>query len=300
MLLEAVRLQSNGLNLKYIQQSIDQYVVNILHTCKHAVLYDLNQSTQEWCKLEMEGPLFIVQRSIPPYYQLLLANRKSTDNYVQTITADAIVEVQEQYLFLTEPGMTIVSALWCYELQDNIKMIDTIVQLQFNLKQMPFLDTTTPTPLIIQAPITPPLLPESLSVEISLPQSNSLVTTTNSFDSQQALSTQAKVTCQVQQPKKPLSNPSHSSSRAMKSAAIRNHLKQTILNQVQDQKQHTELSESMFPVELQPPAHIPLPPVGLPRDAYRRYLLTLLKDIDYMEYVYQRYLQAATTTNIQQ
>jgi hypothetical protein len=239
-LLDAVRINRYIFNLKIIQQRIDNKVTDLVLICQHAVLYDLNLITYEWCKLEVEGPLFIIQRSIQPYFQFLILNRKSMENYLQSITADSIVEIQEQYLFFAGAGMERVVGLWLYEIHESTLIMNLILQLQVKLEQIP-----------IQASY-------NIAQQISNNIKNPIIPTEQLIHSFQPF-TQQYIQSQSTIPPVSFTN-------------------------------HCSLSELIFPIELIPPVHIPLPPSGLSRDAYRQYLLTLLKDNQYMDHVYHKYM----------
>jgi len=79
-------------NLRFLQR-LDPAIVDILGSASHTVLYKWDDVTQTWEQCDVEGTLFVVQRSIPKHYQFVISNRSTTENVV---TAIAQGELQMQ------------------------------------------------------------------------------------------------------------------------------------------------------------------------------------------------------------
>ena len=94
-LISAIRAQSSSLNLLPLQR-IDGAIQAVVLTAKHSVLYMLDQDTEKWEREDVEGPFFLVERSSPPYYAMVILNRRSIDNFFQEIRASMAFEIQEQ------------------------------------------------------------------------------------------------------------------------------------------------------------------------------------------------------------
>ena len=77
----------------------DPRITRVLHTAGHAVVYVYKEeegAASPWERHNVEGALFVVERSAEPRHQLLILNRLSTDNLVENITADFSVEISEE------------------------------------------------------------------------------------------------------------------------------------------------------------------------------------------------------------
>lgn len=127
-LISAIRAHSSQLNLLPLQRH-DPQITAVIFTAKHTVLYRLDQQDQSWQRDEVEGPFFIVERCSPPYYQIIILNRRSIDNYVHTVKAETLLERQDHYLFFSVaacaadhgsdgPDADEVIGLWFYELPE--------------------------------------------------------------------------------------------------------------------------------------------------------------------------------------
>jgi hypothetical protein len=126
-----------SLNLSSLQR-YDSAVINIIHTCSQVALYELDVELSQWSKQEIEGPFFIIERNIQPYYALFILNRRSIDNYIEYLSsADTSFELQEHYLFYqTQRGE--VMGLWFYHLNEAKLTIQLLNQLVKHLNQPGF------------------------------------------------------------------------------------------------------------------------------------------------------------------
>jgi hypothetical protein len=82
-----------------VLKKLDRSIERVLHTSGHAVVYiykDDDASDSPWERHKVEGTLFIVERAVEPRYQLLILNRLSTSNLVESITADFTIESSEE------------------------------------------------------------------------------------------------------------------------------------------------------------------------------------------------------------
>ena len=81
-----LREQGTTVNLSVLQQK-DRAVQSVIFTAKHVVLYHLSP-THTWSRQDIEGPLFIVQRSCAPFFQIVILNRKSITDWKQDVSTD--------------------------------------------------------------------------------------------------------------------------------------------------------------------------------------------------------------------
>lgn len=77
----------------------DRNISRVLHTAGHAVVYvykDDEGAESPWERHNVEGALFVVERTSAPRYQLWILNRLSTNNLVENITSDFSIEATEE------------------------------------------------------------------------------------------------------------------------------------------------------------------------------------------------------------
>ena len=67
--------------------NLDVYLINIVTTCTFCALYELDPASGQMQKLNIEGSLYLLERSISPFYKMLLLNRKSREDFEDSITA---------------------------------------------------------------------------------------------------------------------------------------------------------------------------------------------------------------------
>jgi len=119
-------------NLSYLQK-YDAHIVKILESSNHVALYDLNEATQTWARTQTEGPLYIVERSVEPRFQLIIYNRLSPDNKVEDINVDFQIQTQESYLFYKNAaGKTY--GVWFYNATEREKTVNFLNNLLQDLE----------------------------------------------------------------------------------------------------------------------------------------------------------------------
>ena len=84
-------------NLGVLQRR-DAAITKVLDMAGHVVLYQFNEDTQAWDRKNVEGALFVVGRSSAPAHQFIVLNRLSSENLVESVTADFQTELTDQFL----------------------------------------------------------------------------------------------------------------------------------------------------------------------------------------------------------
>ncbi|CAM9776580.1 unnamed protein product [Chrysoparadoxa australica] len=81
----------------------DKDITAILTTASHVTVYAYTEEAWERC--DVEGTLFLVERSSAPYYAILVTNRLSLDNMFQAITSSFRMQLIDPYLmFMSSEG----------------------------------------------------------------------------------------------------------------------------------------------------------------------------------------------------
>ncbi len=91
----------------------DAAITNLVDMAGHVVLYQFNEDSQAWDRRNVEGALFVVERSGDPTYQFIVLNRLSSENLVESITADFQTELTDQFLLYRNLNAEILG-IWFY------------------------------------------------------------------------------------------------------------------------------------------------------------------------------------------
>jgi mRNA-decapping enzyme 1B len=108
-------------NLRLLQRS-DSTVHDIVASATHVGLYEFQQTAKAWEKKNLEGSLFLVQKTVAPRFQLQLLNRNSTDNWTLPVLPKMLVQNQDPYLILrfqNEQGDSVIQGIWFYNGQER-------------------------------------------------------------------------------------------------------------------------------------------------------------------------------------
>lgn len=99
--------------LKRIDPEVQEVIANASHVC----LYHMPVNTQAWARKNVEGSLFLLKRRTEPRFQMLVMNKLSTDNYIETIHGGLELEINPPYLMYTH-GNDEIHGIWFYEVGD--------------------------------------------------------------------------------------------------------------------------------------------------------------------------------------
>ena len=113
-------------NMRLLQR-LDSSVQDIVASATHVGLYEFQQSEQAWEKKNVEGSLFLVQKTQAPRFQLVLLNRNSTDNWTLSVLPKMQVQNQDPYLILrytrsinqNQQGESVIQGMWFFNGQER-------------------------------------------------------------------------------------------------------------------------------------------------------------------------------------
>jgi hypothetical protein len=106
------------MNLSVLQRQ-DPTVEAILATAAHVALYSFQH--QAWQRKDVEGSLFIVERSCFPHYQLVVLNRLSTENFCENLSPQLQMKANEPYLLFRNADNEI-TGIWFYNKEEQQKI----------------------------------------------------------------------------------------------------------------------------------------------------------------------------------
>lgn len=98
-------LLKTDMNMSLLR-TIDPSTVKLLHTASHAVVYRLDERTNQWEAPHAKGTLWVYSRSEEPRYKMLLMNRMNPNN-VELVLSNGLVwecNVEKQYVARTSPS----------------------------------------------------------------------------------------------------------------------------------------------------------------------------------------------------
>ena len=85
--MQTAKAQQLEYNLQVLRRR-DASITQILGMAGHVVLYQFNEETKAWDRRNVEGSLFVVERSSEPKNQFVVINRLSSENLVETVDAN--------------------------------------------------------------------------------------------------------------------------------------------------------------------------------------------------------------------
>ncbi|BDA51353.1 probable mRNA-decapping enzyme 1B at N-terminal half [Coccomyxa sp. Obi] len=112
--------EAQKLNLSVLKR-IDAATEQVLASANHVALYDFDQTDSRWIRKDVEGSLFLIQRNVVPFYQIIILNKKSQQNYVEDVTAGFQFEKSRPYLLYRNKRDEVVG-IWFYEEEEADKV----------------------------------------------------------------------------------------------------------------------------------------------------------------------------------
>ena len=112
MSLQLERSKQLEYNLAVLKRR-DAAITRVLDMAGHVVLYQFNEETKAWDRRNMEGSLFVVERSSEPRYQFVVLNRLSSENLIETIDDSFQTELTDQFLLYRNLQSEILG-VWFY------------------------------------------------------------------------------------------------------------------------------------------------------------------------------------------
>lgn len=107
----------------------DPSVSKIVGTATQVALYNFVDG-HAWEKTDVEGCLFIYERSAQPKYSFLVMNRQHPKDFIEPITADMDLNLQKPYIFYRKRGNnTTIHGLWFFEENECERTANVFKQL---------------------------------------------------------------------------------------------------------------------------------------------------------------------------
>lgn len=106
----------------------DAAIQGILGSAGHVVLYQFNEENKAWDRKNVEGSLFVVERSSAPRHQFVVLNRLSSENLVETVDESFQTELTEQFLLYRNSSSEILG-VWFYSPPERAEIADLLGSL---------------------------------------------------------------------------------------------------------------------------------------------------------------------------
>lgn len=106
----------------------DAAIKDVLDMAGHVVMYRFNEDKQSWDRKNVEGSLFVVERTGAPVHQFVVLNRLSSENLVESINEDFQMELTEQFLLYRNAAQEI-NGIWFYSPTERAAMAELLTSL---------------------------------------------------------------------------------------------------------------------------------------------------------------------------
>eukprot|EP00775_Hariotina_reticulata_P003775 gene3775-4034_t len=131
--------KTNDMNMLVLKR-IDSQIEEILATAGQVCLYRMSVDDQQWQRKNIEGSLFLIKRRSQPRFQMLVLNKLSTDNYIETVHGGLEMETNPPYLMYTH-GNDEIHGIWFYDENDLQRLSSLLHKI---LNQLPKPDAADP------------------------------------------------------------------------------------------------------------------------------------------------------------
>ncbi|XP_028308697.1 mRNA-decapping enzyme 1A [Gouania willdenowi] len=109
-------------------QRQDPYINKLLDVTGQVALYNFNSKGNEWEKTDIEGTLFVYERSASPHHGFTIMNRLSTENLVEPINKDLEFQLQDPFLLYRNGNLGIYS-IWFYDKKDCQRIAQLMLKI---------------------------------------------------------------------------------------------------------------------------------------------------------------------------
>ena len=93
-------LSDEQLTFSFIQ-SKDPFLIRINFSSTFSAVYEYNEVEQQNTSMGVEGSLFLLERSIEPFHRIYVLNRKSREDFQESVDSDFEFSEKGQYVAYT-------------------------------------------------------------------------------------------------------------------------------------------------------------------------------------------------------
>ncbi|SBT33411.1 mRNA-decapping enzyme subunit 1, putative (DCP1) [Plasmodium ovale wallikeri] len=111
-------------------KSIDIYITEIIMKSCFVTVYKMKEDELKWTRADIEGFLYIVRRSVKPFYRLIITNKKNENHLLQDINASMNLSTDQNYIFYRiingENKFKSIFSLWFYSTEEKEKIYNVL------------------------------------------------------------------------------------------------------------------------------------------------------------------------------
>ena len=86
-----------------VVRRVDAGVKRIIARAPHVAVYVFDFESNSWVRADIEGPIFLFERSTAPWHSMLVLNRLSQQNMQHFLHGDLELQNQEPYIIFRDP-----------------------------------------------------------------------------------------------------------------------------------------------------------------------------------------------------
>lgn len=105
---------------------VDPYAKSLLETAAHVALYTFIDN--EWEKTDIEGALFVYNRTGEPFHNILIMNRLNMKNLVEPVTQGLDLQLQDPFLLYRNP-QGLIYGIWFYDKEECVKIATILTKI---------------------------------------------------------------------------------------------------------------------------------------------------------------------------
>ncbi|NXJ15726.1 DCP1A enzyme, partial [Odontophorus gujanensis] len=144
--MEAASRAGQEISLAALKQH-DPYITSIADVTGQVALYSFSPKANEWEKTDIEGTLFVYERSASPYHVFTIVNRLNMHNLVEPVNKDLEFQLHEPFLLYRNASLSIYS-IWFYDKNDChriAKLMAKVVEQEAQRSQQVSQDRKSPS-----------------------------------------------------------------------------------------------------------------------------------------------------------
>lgn len=117
----------------FVLKRNDVSILDILQTFDHAVLYKFDESTHQWVRKDVAGPLFIIKRnnkraSHTQEHAFVVMNRLNTENLIEEISHQLELQIQAPYVIYRN-SQGFIHGVWFHNFVQCLGFVDSLNKL---------------------------------------------------------------------------------------------------------------------------------------------------------------------------
>eukprot|EP00124_Ichthyophonus_hoferi_P000944 Ihof_evm5s41 gene=Ihof_evmTU5s41 len=143
-------------NIRSLQRK-DPAISRILDTATHVVAYGYNKDNMAWEKKDVEGSLFVFERTAQPQFGFAIVNRQNPRDLMEVVSPDMKMKDADPYLYYRSPKGDIIG-LWFYDPEERCRITSFLTSLNMPPRVQP----SVPQPHI--TPTQPMAQPDLMSM----------------------------------------------------------------------------------------------------------------------------------------